>query len=76
VPVNVLVAGPLAEQPKAALAEAGVARISLGSGLARLAQAAVLGAAREILDGGDFRRLATAASGREIDRLLAAGARD
>jgi 2-methylisocitrate lyase-like PEP mutase family enzyme len=75
VPVNVLAAGALAQQPKAALAEAGVARISLGSGLARLAQAAVLGAAREILEAGDFRRLAAGVPGSEIDRLLAAGAR-
>ena len=39
-PVNVLAAGPLARASRAELAKAGVARISLGSGLARLAQAA------------------------------------
>jgi 2-methylisocitrate lyase-like PEP mutase family enzyme len=73
VPVNVLATGALAQEPRSALAEAGVARISLGSGLARLAHAAVLGATREILENGDFRRLAAGASGAEIDRLLAAG---
>ena len=52
-----------------------MARISLGSGLARLAQAALVGAAREILTNGDFRALAKGAPGRDIDTLLAQGAR-
>jgi 2-methylisocitrate lyase-like PEP mutase family enzyme len=73
VPVNVLAAGPMLAHSRAALAEAGVARISLGSGLARLAQAALVGAAPAIL-GGDFSGLAAAAKGADIDALLARGA--
>ena len=74
VPVNVLTAGPLTTASRAEVAAAGTARISLGSGLARLAQAALLAAARDILDTGDFRRLAGGASGRDIDPLLERGA--
>ncbi len=75
VPVNVLAAGPLTAVGRAELAAAGTARISLGSGLARLAQAALVAAAGEILGPGDFRRLAQGAKGGEIDALLARGAR-
>jgi 2-methylisocitrate lyase-like PEP mutase family enzyme len=75
VPVNVLAAGPMLAHSRAALAEAGVARISLGSGLARLAHAALVGAAPAIL-GGDFGGLADAAKGADIDALLARGGGD
>jgi 2-methylisocitrate lyase-like PEP mutase family enzyme len=75
VPVNVLAAGPMLREPRSAFAAAGVARISLGSGLARLAQAALRVASRDILGAGDVSRLAGAASGAEIDDLLAQGAR-
>jgi 2-methylisocitrate lyase-like PEP mutase family enzyme len=75
VPLNVLAAGPLTHTSRAELAAAGVARISLGSGLARLAHAAIRDAARDVLGTGDFRRLADAASGSEIDAMLLAGAR-
>jgi 2-methylisocitrate lyase-like PEP mutase family enzyme len=75
VPVNVLVTGPLVGPPLSAFAAAGVARISLGSGLARLTHATLRDAARDILGAGDFRGLAGAASGAEIDDLLAKGAR-
>jgi 2-methylisocitrate lyase-like PEP mutase family enzyme len=74
VPVNVLAPGPLCEMSRAMLGEAGAARISLGSGLARLAQATLIGAAREILDSGKFGSLEGGASGSEIDALLASGA--
>ena len=49
------------------------ARISLGSGLARVGHAAMLAAARAALEG-DFRPLAGGASGAEVDALLAKGA--
>jgi 2-methylisocitrate lyase-like PEP mutase family enzyme len=75
VPVNVLPVGPLAAVSRAELAEAGVARISLGSGLARVTHAALIGAAREILDAGDFAAMAHGASGGEVDALLDRGAR-
>ena len=74
VPVNVLTAGPLARSTRAALAEAGVGRISLGSGLARVAHRATVEAARAILDNGDFSALATGMPGTEVDALLARGA--
>jgi 2-methylisocitrate lyase-like PEP mutase family enzyme len=73
VPVNALAAGPLAAAPRAAFAAAGAARISLGSGLARLAQAALVAAARDVLDRGDFSGLARGARSAEIDDLLARG---
>ncbi len=75
VPVNVLAAGDLVAASRADLAAAGAARISLGSGLARLAQAALIDAAGAILARGDFRRLAEGAAGRDVDALLARGAR-
>jgi 2-methylisocitrate lyase-like PEP mutase family enzyme len=74
VPVNALAAGPLAAAPWAGFAAAGAARISLGSGLARLAQAALVDAARRILDHGRFDILGRGARGADIDALLAAGA--
>ncbi len=74
VPVNVLTAGPLATTTKAALAEAGVARISVGSALARLAHRTVIDAARTILVEGTFAPLAQAMPGGEVDALLARGA--
>ena len=73
VPVNVLAAGPMLGLSRADLAAAGAARISLGSGLARVGHAAVLAAARAALEG-DFRPLAGGASGAEVDALLAKGA--
>jgi 2-methylisocitrate lyase-like PEP mutase family enzyme len=72
VPVNVLAAGPMRAHARAELAAAGVARISLGSGLARVGHAAVLAAARAAL-AGDFQPLAAGASGTEVDGLLAKG---
>ena len=73
VPVNVLAAGPMLGLSRADLAAAGAARISLGSGLARVGHAAMLAAARAALDG-DFRPLAGGAPGAEVDALLAKGA--
>jgi 2-methylisocitrate lyase-like PEP mutase family enzyme len=74
-PVNVLTAGAMAQASRDELAAAGAARISLGSALARVAQAALVEAAGEVLGNGDFRRLSRGAKGREIDALLAKGAR-
>lgn len=75
VPVNILPAGALAAATRTEFAAAGVARISLGSGLSRLAQAALVSAGREMLEGGRFHALARAAQGAEIDALLAKGAK-
>jgi 2-methylisocitrate lyase-like PEP mutase family enzyme len=75
VPVNALAAGPLAGISRAGFAAAGAARISLGGGLARLAQAALVSAAQDILGAGRFEALARGARGADIDALLAAGAK-
>ncbi len=76
VPVNVLATGPLAATTRTALAEAGAARISLGSGLARVTHRAVVDAARLILDDGDFSVLGAGLPGGEVDGLLVRGAGD
>ena len=72
-PVNVLPVGPLASATRADLAEAGAARISLGSALARLTHAALLVGAGAVLEEGRYNVFATGASTRQIDRLLAEG---
>ncbi len=70
-PVNVLTAGPVyTALTRQDYADMGIARISLGSALARVTHAAMLSGARAILSKGDFSELGNAASGAEIDRLL------
>ena len=71
-PVNALAAGPFAGLRRERFAEAGAARISLGSSLARVGHAAVLEAARSVL-AGDFGPLRGGAPGAEVDALLARG---
>jgi 2-methylisocitrate lyase-like PEP mutase family enzyme len=73
-PVNALAAGPFATVTRAQFAQVGVARISVGGALARLAQATLLNAGRSMFTSGDFSLLTGAASGDEIDALLAAQA--
>lgn len=73
-PVNALAVGPFAKVKRSEFAAIGVARISLGSGLARAAQAALINAARHILDDGDFSDFLQAAPGSAVDALLAKGA--
>jgi 2-methylisocitrate lyase-like PEP mutase family enzyme len=73
VPVNILATGPLTTASRADLAAAGAARISLGSGLARLAQRALVDSARDIFELGAFTRLAQGASGRDVDEMLVKG---
>ncbi len=74
-PVNALAAGALAAAPRDALARAGAARISLGSGLARVAQAAFVAAARDVLDAGRFDALARGANGQGDGRAAEGGRR-
>lgn len=69
-PVNALAVGEYAKMTRAEFADYGVARISVGSALARVAQGAFLEAARRILSDGDFSDLLNAASGAEVDALL------
>lgn len=74
-PVNALAAGPHARLSRADFAAMGVARISLGSALARVTHRALVEAAATLLGKGDFTPLTAAASGTEVDALLSRGAR-
>ena len=69
-PVNALAVGAYAKCSRADFAAAGVARISLGSGLARTTHAALINAARPILSDGDFSEILNAAPGTEVEALL------
>ncbi len=73
-PVNALAAGALARHSVAQIAETGARRISVGSMVARLAHAAIRDSVTGMLNEGSFAGFAKAASGTEIDRLLAQGA--
>jgi 2-methylisocitrate lyase-like PEP mutase family enzyme len=73
-PVNVLAPGPLAGATLAEFGAAGAARISLGSGLARVAHAATIDAARGIFERGSFAALSRGARTADIETLLAQGA--
>jgi 2-methylisocitrate lyase-like PEP mutase family enzyme len=68
-PVNALAAGPFAEVRGAEFARLGVARISLGSALARVTHRAIVDAGRAAL-AGDFSPLSHGIAGAEVDRLL------
>jgi 2-methylisocitrate lyase-like PEP mutase family enzyme len=70
-PVNALAAGRFAKISRAEFAEAGVARISLGSALARLTHRVIHDAARGMFDAGDFHALTAGMPGAEVDTLLA-----
>ncbi|WP_053849160.1 isocitrate lyase/phosphoenolpyruvate mutase family protein [Streptomyces sp. NRRL B-24085] len=70
-PLNVM-AGPGAPSV-AELASLGVARVSVGSGIAQAAHALVRRAARELLDAGTYDALADGLDFGELDALLGAG---
>ena len=69
-PVSVLVGSNSAELSVARLADLGVARISVGSGLARLAYGGVIAMMRHLQQTGDFAYPDTTASFSEIETLL------
>jgi 2-methylisocitrate lyase-like PEP mutase family enzyme len=70
-PINALAAGPtFTALSRADYAKMGVARISLGSSLAKVAQQAVLDAATSLLRDGDFAPLGKGANSKVIDQLL------
>ncbi len=75
-PVNVLAAGPFTTVGFEEFAAAGVARISLGSALARVTHRAIHDAGRAMFDHGDFSPLGRGIAGSTIDALLAAGQAD
>ena len=68
--VNVIVLHPAPELTVERLADLGVRRISVGSGLARVAWGAFLRAARSIATTGSFDSLADAASFVELNELF------
>jgi 2-methylisocitrate lyase-like PEP mutase family enzyme len=70
VPVNALAAGPIGQLTRAEMAAIGVARISLGSSLARMTHRVILDAARAMFTEGRFDSQPLA-SGKEVDSLLA-----
>lgn len=70
-PVNVLAAGPVFSQATVSeYAAAGVARISLGSSLARVTHRAIYDAAQAMFSDGDLSLLAQAMPGGDVDALL------
>ena len=69
-PVNALAAGAYTGVTRQGFADIGVARISLGSALARTTHRAIFDAAGAMFGVGDFSRLGNGISGKEIDALL------
>lgn len=69
-PVNALAAGPYARLTVPEFVGLGVARISLGSALARVTHRAIRDAARAMFEGGDFSPLMKGMAGKDVDRLL------
>lgn len=73
-PVNALAAGPWTQTTRAEFAEAGVARISLGSALARATHQTIRDAGQAMFGSGDFTNLGGIGSG-EVDGYLEDGAK-
>lgn len=69
-PVNALAAGSFARQNLADFAALGVARVSLGSALARVTHRVIQDASAAMFGSGDFSTLTLAANGDEIDKLM------
>jgi len=69
-PVNALAAGPYTKLTRADFAKLGVARISLGSALARVTHRAVYDAANAMFKKGDFTPLGQSIAGDKIDGLI------
>ena len=74
-PVNALAAGPFTAVPLSEFAAAGVARVSLGSALARATHRVIADAGRAMFGQGDFTPLARSIGGEEVDAMLEKGAR-
>ncbi|MBJ3763502.1 isocitrate lyase/phosphoenolpyruvate mutase family protein [Maribius pontilimi] len=72
-PVNALAAGPLASHRLDEFAKIGVARVSLGSALARVTHGAIARCAHAMFSDGDFTDLTTAMPGADVEALLRAG---
>ncbi|MFE1099525.1 oxaloacetate decarboxylase [Nocardiopsis alba] len=72
-PVNVLAAGAAARSTVAELGALGARRVSLGSGLSKIALTHALRSAREIAEHGRLDGLTGGLSGTELDRLMGHG---
>ncbi|MCF6443516.1 isocitrate lyase/phosphoenolpyruvate mutase family protein [Nereida sp. MMG025] len=72
IPVNALAAGPFARYTLSDFAKAGVARVSLGSALARVTHHAIHDAAAAIFGDGTFIPLSHGMAGDAVDALLTA----
>lgn len=73
VPVNALCAGSFTKYSRADFAKAGVARISIGSALARVTHGVVSEIGTAMLAQGDFSGLGRAMNGGTVDQLLKDG---
>ena len=73
-PVNVLVSAPNPVLSVSRLADLGVRRISVGSGLARVAWGAFMRAAQSLKETGSFDAFAGAASFDELNEVMGSGA--
>ncbi len=69
-PVNMLLAGSFTELRHADVAAAGVARISLGSSLARATHRVIFDAATAMFGEGDFSLMRKSIAGKKVDSLL------
>jgi 2-methylisocitrate lyase-like PEP mutase family enzyme len=74
-PYNALAAGKFSQISLAEFATAGVARISVGGSLSRLACTALRDCAAAMFGSGDFSALGSSMAGGEVETLLAAGAK-
>lgn len=70
VPVNALVVGTFTQHDKAEFARAGVARLSLGSALARATHRVIYDAAKAMFGEGRFDTLGRGIAGADVDALL------
>lgn len=73
-PVNALAIGQYTKFSRAQYADISIARISLGSALARYIHQAIIDGAGPIFSDGDFSKLAKGAKGADIDHMLIEGA--
>ena len=69
-PVNVLAVGAMAKETRATLGDAGVARISIGSAMARVTQRVMHDLGLNMIENGDFSGLKQAISSDVVDKML------
>ncbi len=69
-PVNALAIAPFHDVPLAELAKTGIARVSLGGGLARATQRTLHDAAKAMFEHGDFSPLARTLPSDTVDKML------